>query len=248
MRFLISMCGSSDMHLAILVTNTDDSDFAKARPLDDAKFATLIHEVRPDWTTEAFWVCRGDFPDHLAKFDGVLITGSPASLNAPAGWKDQLIAMIRGILDAGQPLFGACFGHQAIAAALGVPIVRSAGWAHGALDVTRKGRATWSGAQDRIRLYGSHIEQVAELPKGATCLFESPGCAIAGFAIGSQVFTIQHHPEITPEFIADLVEEYAAEVGPEVTNAARASLAQGADRAAFAEEFARFFEHAARVT
>ena len=240
------MCGSSDMRLAVFVTNTDDSAFARARPLDDAKFAALIQEARPNWTTQAFWVCRGAFPESLQGFDGVMITGSPASLNTPAAWIDRLLAVIRDRLDAGQPIFGACFGHQAIAAALGVSIVRSAGWVHGGFDVIRTGRAPWSGPQDTLRLYGSHIEQIADLPQGATPLFESPGCPYAGFAIGSQVFTIQHHPEMTTDFIADLVEEYADEVGPDVTKQARASLAQTADRAAFADEIARFFEHAAR--
>ncbi|MEM9318954.1 MAG: type 1 glutamine amidotransferase [Pseudomonadota bacterium] len=234
------------MHLAILVTNTDDSAFAKSRPLDDAKFATLIAEARPDWTTQAFWVCRGEFPERLSRFDGVMITGSPDSVNSPADWKDRLQALIREVLTARQPLFGACFGHQAIAAALGVPVIRSAGWAHGALDVRRTGRAPWSGSEPRLRLYGSHIEQIAHLPDSALSLFESPGCPHAGFAIGSKVFTIQHHPEMTQEFIADLVEEYADVVGPEVTQTARETLSTQADRTAFAEELARFFEHAHR--
>ncbi|MEL6642086.1 MAG: type 1 glutamine amidotransferase, partial [Pseudomonadota bacterium] len=91
----------------------------------------------------------------------------------------------------------------------------------------------------------SHIEQVTSLPPGARILFESPGCPIAGYAVGTQVFTIQHHPEMTHAFIEDLVAEYAEHVGQDVTNRAYQSLATGvAHRSEIAEEIASFFEMA----
>lgn len=235
------------MRLAILVTNTDDSAFAKARPLDDEKFAQLIAEARPDWSCTAFWVCKGDFPDSLDGFDGVMITGSPASVHDDAAWIPRLEALIHDCISRGTPLFGACFGHQIIAKALGAPIIRNPdGWAHGLIPVRRVAQTAWSGAATGFALYGSHIEQVGTLPEGATRLFQSPGCPIAGFALGDRVFTIQHHPEMTHAFITDLVEEYASYVGPDVTARARAALAGGrADRAGFAYEIAAFFEQGA---
>lgn len=228
------------MRLATLVTNTDDSAFSRAWPLDDAKFAAMIHAVRPDWQVEAFWVCKDDFPKDLKGFDGVMITGSPASVHDDAPWIARLEALIREIIAARLPLFGACFGHQAIAKALGAPILRNPdGWAHGRIPVT----ALDTG--ERFALYGSHIEQVGALPEGATALYQSPGTPIAGFAINTHVMTIQHHPEMTPAFIAALVEELAGYVGPEATQTARASLKAPADSAAFAEQVARFFERGA---
>ena len=236
------------MHLALLVTNTDDSAFALARPLDDAKFAALIAEARPAWRLSPFWVCRGTFPADLSGFDGVMIGGSPASVTEAAPWMQRLEALVREIVAARLPLFGACFGHQIIARALGVPVTRNpGGWAHGLIEMRRTGWAPWSGPEPTLRLYGSHIEQVARLPDGAVGLFESPGCPVAGFAIGGHVFTVQHHPEMTRDFIADLVDEYASHVGDAVTRQARASIARApADRQAFAEEIAAFFENAGR--
>ncbi len=238
------MCGLSEMRLACLVTNTDDSAFAKARPLDDAKFADLIHGVRPNWQVTAFWVCRNEFPEDINQFDGVMITGSPASVTEDLPWMQKLSELITDIITRGIPLFGACFGHQIIAKALGAPIVRNPeGWAHGRIETRRVARAPWSGNGDVLQLYGSHIEQVGALPDGAQRLFESPGCPIAGYAIGHAVFTVQHHPEMTQGFISDLVDEYADYVGETVTQTARASVQAGpADRALFAEEIAAFFE------
>ena len=46
------------------------------------------------------------------------VTGSPASVNSGADWVERLFQVIRAA--AGQvPVFGACFGHQAVAKALG---------------------------------------------------------------------------------------------------------------------------------
>ena len=234
------------MQLAVLVTNTDDSAFARARQDDAEKFAELVALVRPDWRTAAFWVCRDAFPENLAAFDGVMITGSPASVNDPDPWIARLGDMVGDVIARRQPLFGACFGHQMVARSLGARVVPNpGGWGHGRLDLTRVGATPWGGAAPSLSLYGSHTEQVERLPDGARLVFEGPGLPVGGFALGDTVFTVQHHPEMTQDFIADLVEEYAEEVGPQVTQAARASLARPADRAAFAQEIARFFEHAA---
>lgn len=236
------------MHIAILVTNTDFSDFARARPLDDEKFSCLIAEVRPGWETTSFWVCKEQFPEDWSSFDGVLITGSPSSVLEGAPWMRRLEGVIRELVEDGMPIFGACFGHQIVAKALGAPIVRNPdGWAHGLIDVTRLRRTRWSGPDDSFALYGSHIEQVGVVPSGAEPVFESPGCPVAGFTLGERVFTIQHHPEMTTDFITDLIEEYADHVGEAITADARLSLATGtAARAPFAREIAGFFEQARR--
>ena len=68
------------MHIAILVTNTDHSAFADRHPKDGEKFTQFMHSVRPDWQMSVYQVESGAFPDSLAPFDGLIITGSPASL------------------------------------------------------------------------------------------------------------------------------------------------------------------------
>jgi GMP synthase-like glutamine amidotransferase len=236
------------MHLATLITNTDFSKFAQARPDDGQKFAAMIAGARPEWQCTPFWVCKGEFPEDIGAFDGVMITGSPASVLSGAPWITRLETLVRQVIKAGLPLFGACFGHQLIARVLGAQIVPNPeGWGHGRLTLTRTGQAPWSGPEPEITLYGSHSEQVESLPDEADLLFSGPGCPVAGFGVGDSVFTIQHHPEMTHAFISDLVEEYAEAVGPVVTDRARSSLKQPADSALFAAEIARFLEHAARA-
>ncbi len=58
------------------------------------------------------------------------------------------------------------------------------------------------------------------------------------------MLTTQYHPEITPDFAAALVAEYAPKLPSKVAERALASLAGRADTAAIAARIARFFEEA----
>ena len=234
------------MHLALLVTNTDESDFAQAHPKDGEKFPTMMARVRPDWTFDAFIVKDDHFPETLDGFDGVMITGSPASVHDDTPWIPRLLDLIRDIHARGLPLFGACFGHQAIALALGGSVGRNpGGYQHGRIQNQLTQRASWMAPlTDSFSLYGSHIEQVTALPAGAIAIATSSDCAVAGFVMGNQIYTTQHHPEMTPDFIAALTDELAEYLGADVNQKARASLSQTADNDAYAETIARFFEQA----
>lgn len=235
------------MHLAILMTNTDESAFAQAHPKDGEKFTALIHGVRPDWTCGVFSVKDGVFPDDLAAFDGIIVTGSPASVHDGEPWIDRLLETLREIVGRNIPLFGACFGHQAIALALGGKVERNpGGWVFGLARADVVDPAPWMEPLGReLAQYGAHIEQVTKLPEGARVLIGSAACPAGGFAIGERVYTTQNHPEMTPGFIAALVEEYAEKLPADVIEKARASLADEADYRDFAETIARFFEQAA---
>lgn len=232
------------MHIAILVTNTDDSAFAKAHPDDGEKFSLLLQEQRPDWVFSVFSVKDGVFPQDISGFDGFMIGGSPASVLGGADWIDRLESLIREIAAAQIPQFGACFGHQVIAKALGGRLgFNPQGWSFGCVrtDVTHS--AAWmTGAPAALNLYSAHKEQVVEVPQGAEIWSVTEGCPVGGFAIGAHVFTTEYHPEMSPEFIAALVEELAGDMPAEVTKQARASLAVEADRGIVAGWIAQFFE------
>lgn len=234
------------MRLVVLVTNTDDSAFARARDDDAVKFARLVALARPDWAAVGFDVWRGVFPPDLSGFDGAIITGSPASVLDAHPWVADLMALIRRAEAARFPLFGACFGHQAIALALeGRVGPNPGGWSLGLVAAEGVEAAPWlAGLPDPLPLYAAHKEQVLLAPDGARMLWRGPGCPNGGFAIGRHVFTTQYHPEILPEFMADLLEELGGHVPGQVLDRARASLAGLPATAAMAESVARFFEQA----
>ena len=235
------------MHLAILMCNTDESDFAHRHPLDGQKFSDLVHLVRPGWTQEVFAVKDGVFPGGLSGFDGTILTGSPASVLSDAPWVARLLALVREMYAARLPMFGACFGHQAIALALGGQIgANPAGWFHGLSVNEVVARPGWMrDLPDMFRLYASHKEQVVALPDGAQVVSRAKGCDVSGFAMGGHVFATQQHPEMTRGFMLALTQELAPDLGDDLASKALESLAEPTDTRAFAECLARFFEQAA---
>lgn len=234
------------MHIALLVTNTDESDFAARHPRDAEKFRRLIAGVRPAWQVTAFDLPKGEFPEDLEGFDGVLIGGSPASVRDDLPWVHRLMRLIRAAYAQGVPMVGACFGHQAIAQALGGTVGRNPGpFVLGAAETEIFAPAPWMAGAGRIRLAAAHGEQVVELPDGAEVIGRSEGCAVAAYRMGDRVFATQHHPEMTPDFAAALVEEFAPHFPPEVGAAGRVALQRGIEGPRFAEWIARFFEQAA---
>ena len=232
------------MHIALLVTNIDDSAFAARHPGDGEKFDQLLRSQRPDWRVSLFNLPQQGFPESLDTFDGFLIGGSPASVHDDAPWIARLAPLVRQIVSGGQPLFGACFGHQAIAVALGGTVARNpGGWVLGVTETTMDGAAPWmAGDGGPVRMNAAHLEQVTRLPAGATVIGGNPDCPVGSFRVGTSVFTTQYHPEMTPDFIEALVEELAPTLPPGVADRARASLNQPAERDRVAGWIVRFFE------
>lgn len=227
------------MRLAILMTNTDESAFAHAHPRDGQKFSELLWGVRPDWAFEVFSIKDGIFPRTL-NFDGLLITGSPASVHDEEAWIPKLEGLVREAVEKRLPLFGACFGHQVIAKALGSDIIPNPdGWVLGRIETQFMGKTS------PVPFYAAHKEQVASLPQDAQLVARTQGCEIAGFAINKHVLTTQYHPEMTGSFIAALLDAFADEIGHHVAKKAAASLTEETDVNALAEWIANFYEQAA---
>lgn len=103
-------------------------------PKDSGKWPAPPAPLCPDCRFTIHSVKGGAFPADVAGKDSAIITGSPASVHYLDRWRPRLLALNREAVDKGAPLFGACFGHQAIALALGGEVGFSpGGWV---LDVT----------------------------------------------------------------------------------------------------------------
>lgn len=233
------------MHIGILVANTDESDFAKRHPKDGEKFRALLQPLRPDWTFEAVSVKDGEFPDRLERFDGFVISGSPASAAGDEPWVLKLLATIREIEARKIPTVGVCFGHQAIGRALGGEVGKNpGGWGFGISPTHFNVSERWMVPErGTLQLYSAHSEQLLRAPKGAVILGGDAACAIGSYRIGEHIFTTEYHPEMTPDFVAELVDEFAGYVGEKAADAARKQLAtESADGKTFAQWMVNFFE------
>jgi len=232
------------MHLAILMANTDDSAFSDQHPKDGEKWQALLSPLCPECEFSVYAVKDGEFPDRpLSDFDGLIVTGSPASVLEEAAWQDQLAETIRKAEAEKVPLFGACFGHQAIALALGGQIKTNAqGWSFGTTNTDVHTPAPWmEDFTGPITVHTAHEEQVSLPPPNAKIYTGRDDCPNGGFTIGGHVFTTQYHPEIDSHFMAALIDELEGVKPAAVIDAARASLGQTPDKTLFARWIIQFF-------
>lgn len=197
------------MKIAILMAQTDVSSFAQQFPDDGEKFITLLQRQRPNWEYSNHMVFQGNFPKDIHQFNGFIITGSLASANDSNPWASRLQETVQAIEHAQIPQFGACYGHQLIAKALGGTVIKNPdGWCFGVANSVVTEPQKWMiPAQPTLPQYAAHSEQVSVLPSGAIAFASAKGTPNAGFTKGRHVATTQYHPEMTAQFFHLLIDE-----------------------------------------
>jgi len=108
------------IRLGILQTNHDKSvDVGDAFPDDAHRFRDMFDAQDDRFSYRIYMTIGGEVPQDLDEQDAYMITGSPLSVLDKHIFTDDLLDFIRRCDAAKKPLMGACFGHQAIALALG---------------------------------------------------------------------------------------------------------------------------------
>tara|TARA_A100001011_G_C14280657_1_gene831447 strand:- start:121 stop:828 length:708 start_codon:yes stop_codon:yes gene_type:complete len=168
----------------------------------------LIGQYNFDISFETISCIDNIFPNKIEDFDGYIITGSPYGVYDKEEWITNLFKLIRTIYKQSIPLVGICFGHQAIAFALGGKVIKSEkGWGVGIKKMFKKSNSAWINKKiNTINLIYSHQDQVITLPKNAKILFGNTFCPISSYSIGNKVFSIQGHPEFENNFALELLE------------------------------------------
>jgi GMP synthase-like glutamine amidotransferase len=230
--------------IAILLTSNDTSDFARRFTHDGVRFTELLQPFRPDWRFETIPVKDDVFPADPSDYDGYVISGSPASVQGDDPWIAHLLDFIRQADRRRIPMFGACFGHQALALALGGEVRRSEkGWSLGTAPTHFQRFAPWmEPRQESVRLYSAHQEQVTRLPDGAELLGGDAFCPIGAFRIGNHVFTTEYHPEMTPAFIHGLVDSLDGKLDAATIARARKALEHPAEGRLFGQWIVNFLD------
>jgi GMP synthase (glutamine-hydrolysing) len=133
---------------------------------------------------------------------GVILSGGPASV-----WEDSTPRAPAAVFELGVPVFGICYGMQAMAAQLGGRVemgrVREFGYAevrargHTALLKDIQDRTTSDG-HGMLDVWMSHGDKVIEMPPGFKLMASNAACPIAGMADETRKFyAVQFHPEVT---------------------------------------------------
>ncbi|MCT4486826.1 type 1 glutamine amidotransferase [Levilactobacillus parabrevis] len=145
---------------------------------------------------------HGKLPS-AAETDLLVVLGGPISPNDDAPWIAAERYLMREVMVAHKPIFGACFGAQQIAKLLGATVspapVKEVGWA----PVTRQADVI-PGLPAQLKVLHWHQDMFA-LPDGATRLFASEQIQNQGLVVNDNVVGLQFHLEVTEDNVHAMV-------------------------------------------
>ncbi|MEX2615927.1 MAG: type 1 glutamine amidotransferase [Alphaproteobacteria bacterium] len=209
------------MKLGILQTGRSPDELRREHGDYNEMFMRLL--ARPDIVFETYVVLEDDFPARPSDADAWVVTGSRCGVYDGFPWIAKLKSFLRAVHADAVPLVGICFGHQAVAEALGGRAEKfSGGWSCGLEYYDMPGRAA------PASLLTWHQDQVTALPPGAEVIASTDFCRYAGMRIGDFTITLQPHPEFTPDFLRALAGARRNVVGEAVAASAIASLSGAA--------------------
>ena len=233
------------INLGIIQTNHDRTvEIGDAFPDDAHRFRDLFDKQEQRFNYRVYMAIGGEFPSDVDEQDAYLITGSPLSVLDDHFWLPGLLDFVRSCDEAKKPLLGTCFGHQAVALALGGKVENTGNGYNVGVEATQYAvRKPWMQPRaDTLPLFVFHEDQVTHLPEGCELLGGSNLCPIGSFSKGNHIFTTQSHPEITERFIRALLDYCETQDDQTDYNAARETLSIEARGDIFAEWATNFFK------
>lgn len=189
-------------------------------------FMRLLGDRDPSLEFAVFDVRLGEYPNTLDDCDAYLITGSRHSVYEDLPWIADLLAFIRKLDQHRKKLVGICFGHQAIAHALGGRTEKaSVGWGVGLHRHRFSVRPDWLDEGDaEFRVLVTHQDQVTVNASAAKVLAGSEFCPNAVCQIGTHILTFQGHPEFVNGYSREIMEFRREIIGESVYRLGVASL------------------------
>lgn len=140
-------------------------------------------------------VSESQLPQLLAKYDAVLLSPGPGT-PADAGLS---IAVVKQALKTGQPVFGVCLGHQAIAEAMGATVTSAEELMHGKTSqVEHDGSLVYKDVPQPFTATRYHSLAVVRstVPTDLIVTSKTAGGVIMGLQHRSKpIYGVQFHPE-----------------------------------------------------
>lgn len=122
----------------------------------------------------------------------IVLSGGPSSVYAEGA--PQLDP---ALFDLGLPVFGICYGFQAMAQALGGTVERTGASEFGRAELKVLGGELHSGLPEHQPVWMSHGDAVTAAPAGFDVVASSAGAPVAAFeALDRRLAGVQYHPEV----------------------------------------------------
>ena len=238
------------MRLAILQTGHNNPALPSHLRAYPQMFTDLLSPLAPSSQVSFtnYTVVDGNFPADVGDYDGYIITGSRHGVYEDLPFIAPLMRFIQECYEKDIPQVGICFGHQAIAQALGGHVEKSTkGWGVGIRKVEVAKTTNWmTKDSDTLDLIYVHQDQVIDLPEDAVHIAGDDFCPNAVFAIGNKVFSVQGHPEFDKGYVHELLAIRGEDMGDDVCAIASASLAGDHEGIRVGKWIMAFFEQALR--
>ena len=133
--------------------------------------------------------------DMLAKSPAaIILSGGPSSV-----YEEGAPRLDPAVLEAGVPVFGMCYGFQAMAQALGGTVERTGLSEFGATpaSILDTESTLFNGQPDHQSVWMSHGDSVAQAPAGMRVTATTSGAPVAGFEDDERrLYGVQWHPEV----------------------------------------------------
>ncbi len=124
----------------------------------------------------------------------MVLSGGPSSVYA-----EGAPSLDPAITELGIPIFGICYGFQAMTQALGGTVAHTDVREYGRTQMQLQGGGgvLHAGAPETHPVWMSHGDAVTEAPQGFTVTATTPGAPVAAFEDASRGFAgVQYHPEV----------------------------------------------------
>jgi GMP synthase-like glutamine amidotransferase len=148
--------------------------------------------------------------------DMLIILGGPMSPNDHLIWIAEERNLIQELLNRNIPMFGACFGAQQIAKAMGYAVTKSPAKEVSWAPVYRQ-TTTIPNLPNKLVALHWH-EEIFEIPKEAELLFSSDAVKNQGFILNHRVVGLQFHFEPQDNDVREIVTNDAAYVKGTIFN------------------------------
>ncbi|MDG3008924.1 glutamine-hydrolyzing GMP synthase [Rhodococcus sp. D2-41] len=122
----------------------------------------------------------------------VVLSGGPSSVYA-----DDAPQLDKALFDLGIPVFGICYGFQAMAQALGGTVAHTGTREYGRTQLTVTGGTLHDGLPETQPVWMSHGDAVTDAPAGFEVTGSSDGAPVAAFECRDRKLAgVQYHPEV----------------------------------------------------